>query len=468
MIRLSFWVGLALTVLTGFFNPGIIGIDDYNNGFAVMIPAQNPLPPAALYSGIFPFIPKLLLRGLAHTIYLLGVTDPFWQLGGALAILGAFVYLVLFSAGRKLFEGRERESRAAAFFVAFYFALPLFSTRPMNETLCMPFLTLSGVWTALYARSGAWRWLVAALAALAAASLMRFQAGVCGLAILFLVVHRRKWHEWVVFAVAAVAVFAVSGSPDYYARGEFHGQLRDYIDYNLSFSGAHFGRMPFYTFFALALGLSLPPTFLSRYRGFEWRRAYQPLFAPLLFVGIFLVAHSLSPHKEDRFFIPILPLFLFCLVPLAAHLWVHGAAWRRYWFLAMNGLLLVLACTNIAQNNLTGLARWVEANPQVTGVDSVDRALVFTPQAFLTRPVQWSTDQTSDHYANADCARVAVVRSDTQLGKRWETAFREVGRFSPGWLEQILVKTNPKNARRGPLVAFLPAHCPVDSLPASR
>ncbi len=457
--RICFWVGAALTALTGLFNPGIISLDDYNNGFSVMVPAQNAPSVASLAEGIFPFFPKLVLRTIAQTAYAIGISEPFSQLRFSLAVLGLAVFLILFTTARLLFAGREKEWRVAAFLVAFYFALPLFSSRPMNETLCMPWLTLSGLCAALYAQSGLRKWLLAALATLTLACLMRFQAGVCGLALLFLVLYRRNSRDFLFFALAGASLFLLSGLPDYFQHGRLHAQLRDYLAYNVAFSGDHFGRMPFYTFFFLALGLSLPPTFFSRYRGFDWRRAYQPLTGPLLYVILFLLSHSLSPHKEDRFFIPILPLFLFTLVPMATHLWNHGAAWRRYWFLGMNGALLILSCTNVAQNNVLGLARWVANTPAITAVDSLDQSLIFYPQAFIARPVHWGNDQSWRNYQNRDCQRIAVLRSDIATDDRWKQAFREAGAFRPGWIEQLLVKANSKNARRGPLVAYLPAHC---------
>jgi hypothetical protein len=453
-------IGALLVCGTALFNPGIIAIDDYNHGFAVMIPAQQPIAWGDLFSGIHPWLPKVVLRQLAQLPYRLGMLNPFGQLSVALLILGVLVYGMLVRSARRLFPTEGLEQRIALFLVAFYFALPLFSTRPMIETLCLPFLTLSGVLAAEYARHGRRAWMVASLVLLTVASLMRFQAGICGLGLLFIIFYRRDRGGLAVFAVAAAALFVLSGLPDLWMNGRLHSQLRSYVDFNLSFAGDHFGTMPFYVFFVLAFALTLPPAFLSRYRGFDWRRAYQPLTAPLLYVFLFLMAHSLSPHKEDRFFVPILPLFLFCLVPAAAHLWRHGAHWRKVYFLSMNAGLLLLACTNVPQKNLVDLARWLEAHPEINRVDSLDGSLVLFPQAFLARPIQWTNEGGWKAYSSNDCSRIAVIRSDIPVDDGWKKDRRLEATFEPAWLEQILVKTNPKNARRGPLLAYAPARCP--------
>ena len=453
-----FYGGIALAVLTGLSNLGIIAIDDYLHGFANMIPAQAPLNAADVFGGIHPILPKLLLRALAQVPYSLGVADPFWQLRIALGVLGAIVFLIQFYAARVLF-GLSREGDFAAFMLAFYFALPLFSTRPMIETVCMPLLTLSGAYAARYGRGDSRAYLLLALLFVVLASLMRFQAGVCFFVLPCLVFWQKRREDWGVFLLCVLGAFVLSGLPDVLYRGQFHGQLREYIRYNMAFSGEHFGRMPFYVFFVLAFALTLPPAFLSRYQGMDWKKTYRGMGAVLGYVLVFLVAHSLSPHKEDRFIVPVLPLLLFSLVPMAVWLWDHGSVWRRWYFLGLNGFLLLLTCTNVPQKNLIGLAAWLSSHPEVRQVDYVNQSLIFHPQAFLVDKRDWNSRGGWKEYENTDCSRPVVVRSDISIDETWHSRFREITRFEPGWIERALVRANPKNARRGPLVLYIPRSC---------
>ena len=101
------------------------------------------------------------------------------------------------------------------------------------------------------------------------------------------------------------------------------------------------------------------------------------------------------------------------------------------------------------------------ATASITDVDSLDHSLVFYPQAFLTKPVHWTNDQSWRSYHSSDCARVAVLRSDISTDEDWKKRYVPVATFRPGWIEQALVKANPKNARRGPLIAYAPAACPA-------
>lgn len=454
-------VGLALVLFTGFFNPGIIAIDDYNNGFAEMIPAQNARPfSTVLQSGIHPVLPRAIFSTFTRIALAIGLTDPFSQLRFALVLIGLLCFGLNISATRRLFAA-DIDSGAltlAYFLVGCHFAMPLFSTRPMIETLAMPFLTWSAVVAGDYANRGNRASLIGATALLALASLLRFQSGICGVALFFLVLYRRRWYDAALLTVSAVALFFLTGLLDYFVQGRFHGQLFAYVVYCLK-AGEIFGKMPFYVFLLLAVALSLPPTFLARYPGFAWQKAYRPLLAPLLYFAVFLTSHTISPHKEERFLVPVLPLLLFLLVPAARYLWKRGATWRRYWFLGANGILLILACTNVPQRNLIGLASWLTLHPSVERVDSIDRALVLRPQAFLLRPIAWS-DAEPATYASQDCGKVAIVRWDAALDDDWDRRFREVARFEPAPLEMLLVRVNRNNARRGPLRAYLPIGCP--------
>jgi hypothetical protein len=386
------------------------------------------------------------------------VEDPVSQVRWALCFLGIAVFCLQFWAASRFFrQGTDRERQIGYFLVSFYFALPLFSTRPMIETFCMPLLTLSAVWGAQYQRTRHLKYLVSALVFLAAASMMRFQAGVCWLGLFCLVAGQNRWKPWAALIAISAGLFVLTGLPDLAFSREFHHQLRSYVGYNLQFSGEHFGRMPFYVFFVLALALTLPPTFLARYRDFPWKKFWACYWVPASYFIFFLLAHSATPHKEERFIVPVLPVFLFCLVPLAAYLWNAGR-WRKIWFLSLNSFLLVLACSSPAQKNLLSLTEWLNAHPEIQAVDSVEQALVFFPQAFLRRPIQWAAHHQAD-YQNMSCDRLTLVRSDHPSSVSWESRFKQVARFEPAWVEQLLVWANAKNARRGPLNAYLPLHC---------
>ncbi len=454
-----FWTGFLVTALTGFFNLSIISIDDYNNGFAIMVPAQESPHWRALISGIHPYVPKLLLLGLGQIPLLFGILDPISQMRFALALLGGVVFVLQFWATTAFFDrSTALQRRIAQVLICFYWALPLFSTRPMIETFCMPFLTWSAVHARNYQRSTSPRSLLMALGFLGLASMMRFQAGICVLGLACVVLQTRRPRELSLFLAFGLGVFVLTGLPDWFLQGRFHSQLRSYVEYNIQYSGEHFGRMPFYTFLALTFGLTLPPALLSRYRGFAWKEAFAGYLAPLSYFVFFLLAHTLSPHKEERFLVPVVPIFLFCLVPLAAWLREAGAPWRKAWFVGLNAFLLLVTCTNTAQRNLIQLTAWLALHPEISAVDGVGGALVFYPQALLLRKVQWASIARAN-YSNSNCSTLSLLRSDFVPDTDWNARYEKVTSFEPGWVEKVLIRTNSKNARRGPLVAYLPKRC---------
>jgi hypothetical protein len=316
---------------------------------------------------------------------------------------------------------------------------------------------------ALYFRGKGLGWLVGSVGSVTVAAMMRPQAGVVFLALPLLVAMRRRWTDVAVLAAAVAGCFVASGLADVALGGGFHQSLRTYVRYNLAYSST-FGVTPWYTYLLLFLGLSLPPVFLARYGGLEWRARYQPLLPALLMFAVFLAAHSVVPHKEERFVIPALPLFLLLLTPLAVELLeARRQRWRVGLFAIANGLGLVLLVTTPPQRNVLGLAKWLDQRP---GIDTVVMAQdnVLLPSAFIGHPLvrHKSTEVDAAERNPTGCNAVIVSLVATGVAARLleSPRYREVARFTPGPLEAAVVWLNPRhNARRGPILVFAPAAC---------
>ena len=162
-----------------------------------------------------------------------------------------------------------------------------------------------------------------------------------------------------------------------------------------------------------------------------------PLIAfhvPVMF-AVFVVSHSLVPHKEERFMVPMLPILLVGLVPLAAWILDHGARWRAALFATVNLSLLVLVIGSPPQRGL------------------------FLPAAFITRPVA-ARSATADQRLGCGGRLVVLTLSDRGAAVAADSAWRRVAHFEPGSIERLIVRLNPsKNARRGPVDVFAPAGC---------
>lgn len=464
-IRLIFLAGLILTLLTAWINIGIIAVDDYAEAIALMIPAQHQKPLLEIANAyLHPPIPKIILAVLGRVAYGMGIDEPANQLRFVLVLLGLFSFGMNFVFAWKHFKetGTDASSKGVIVgsLISFYFCCPLFMTRPLIESLSMPYLTASSFFACDYYRQGKCSSLAWAVVLLTPASLMRFQSGVCALALVFLVLVRWRAKDVLILLCVGLSCFLVSGLVDLLLRGNFHWSLRNYVAYNLTHASTYHGKMPFYTFFALFVALSLPPTFFLRYNDFAWRKHYGVLLPALLYFLIFLFSHSIIPHKEDRFMVPVLPLTLILLTPLLHYLVAEGKKWRLVYFGAVNLVLLFFTCINTPQNNIIGLALYVQRHSQIASIKSVGDTLVIFPRAFITRSVPVETVGSS-HLENApvSCRAVVVVREDL-IAQIPAARFKKIAVFRPGFLEYLLVKANPKhNARRGAIELFVSSEC---------
>lgn len=458
------WVlGLILTCLVAYFNQGIIALDDYSEGVARFIPAQQlSFAQNIETTGIrFPF-QSLLLLFLSKIALGLGITDPTGQMRFVLLFLGFTHFSIQTLCATRFFK-TEQEKRIALLLSAFYFVMPLLYTRPLIENMSGAWITLAAYAAYRYQHELNSKWIVVSVFSVACSALFRFQAGVCVLALPLLFITLKTPRAWVPFFVSGALAFILTGLLDQVLTGGFHRSLLSYVNYNLEHASSY-GTTPFYTFALLFIGLSLPPTFFGKYPGFLWKEKYHRLLAVLLFFGIFFISHSLIPHKEERFMIPVLVLFLVLLTPLVCF-WFYErkSRWRIVYFSGLNLFLLVLASFSTPQTNVISLARYCNQHPEVKTILNYGNSVVLFPKAFSLNTVQLvSTDSQQLLEAQVrSCDSVLAVREDLAgASVDWEKTFQPIAQFRPGFLEGLLVRLNPRqNARRGTLFLYAPKGC---------
>ena len=466
LFRIVAGCGALLYLLTAISNPGIIAIDDYGDVISRVLPAQShSVAEIAAKAGFrSPFTP-LVHFGIVKSAYALGVTHPMTQFRIDLAICGLFSFLVTLWAGTIVFATYEEPERGPhqvvfAALLGFYFLAALMLTRPMVEAMSAPFLAASAALACRYQATGKRSALSLSIVALAFGALHRPQIGVCGIAIVALVAGLRRWKDLAIVAVVGAACIAASGMLDWWLIGEWHATLRRYIAINAQYSEG-WSTSPWYTFALLWLGLSIPPTFFLRYRGFDWKARYQPLAATVLFFAVFLLAHMAISHKEERFMIPATPLFLMLLTPLLAFLIEHRREyrWRLWYFGVVNGVLLLLAVSSAPQRAALGLARYLDRHPEITSVSQVGGFLL-VPTVFVSHPVTVSFAKTMEVVPPCGTAIAALALTTTGRELAADPRLEPAGLFQPGPLERLIVAINPRhNARRGAVVVLTPTGC---------
>lgn len=456
-----------LTLITALWNIGFIAVDDYYHGIVQYIPAQKSSFAVIIEkSGIRSPIPNMILLALSKTAYFFGIEKPSLQLRFINVILALVAQITFFSGVGHFLRRGSREIKIAALIMGFYFTNPMFFTRPLIEAMSAPWLILSSFLLCRYfndERPRA-RDLSLAIVTVTLAAFFRFQSGICALVIPLFVLMRRQWSHLGVAAIVGALCFFITGSIDTALKGQFYASLRGYMDFNLQHSSI-FGTTPFYSYFLLFIGLSIPPALFSRFGGLNWRATYRPLLPALAYFLIFVIAHSFVPHKEERFMIPILPIFFVLLVPLL-HFLASAAkiSWRLKYFVALNSILLLLVSFNTVQRNTIALAQHLDTEPSIKVLVGAGDTLGVFPRALILRD-DFSTDSMDPQAAATrglrDCSEQLAVRYDFLEGlKGYLDTLEKVGDFQPGLPEQVVVKLNPrKNGRRGAISLFKKPEC---------
>lgn len=456
-----------ITLITALWNIGFIAVDDYYHGIVQYIPAQKSSFSVIIEkSGIRSPIPNMILLSLSKAAYFLGIESPAGQLRFINVILGLVAQITFFASVGHFVRRSSREIKIAALLAGFYFTNPMFFTRPLIEAMSAPWLILSSFLLCRYfndERPRA-RDLSFAIVTVTLAAFFRFQSGICALVIPIFVLWRRQWSHLLVGAVVGAICFWGTGSIDTTLKGQFYASLRGYLDFNLQHSSI-FGTTPFYSYFLLFIGLSLPPALFMRFRGLDWRGSYRPLLPALAYFLIFVLAHSFVPHKEERFMIPILPIFVVLLVPLLHFLWSTAKnSWRLKYFIGLNGLLLLLVSFNTVQRNTIALAQHMDRDSRVKVLIGAGDTLGVFPRALILRD-DFATESMDPQAAVArgltDCSEQLAVRYDFIEGlKPYLDGLDKVADFQPGLPEQVVVKLNPrKNGRRGAIALFKKPEC---------
>jgi hypothetical protein len=459
--------------------------DDY---FHVLEPAlrwlQDPqfdwdhsdLPGAGIRSHLLPRLVWLLLKA-EHGV---GITDPSTCLQIIYAVIGAYSLVLIPAAwalGRRLLD--TASTRRLVWLCALFFAMPYAGTRLLIESLAMPPLVYGLAWAVspnsrrLFF-SGLW---------LGLACWFRFQVGVAALGVAVFV----GWSAWqagggrragahlAALAAGGLVALGLQGSFDWWTTGDFLGPVWRNIAVNLH-PHAGLSRSSPIAYLGIILLLTVPPATVVLIPLMV--RAGQRLMLVTWPFVLFVVFHSLVPHKEERFLLPVLPLFLVLLAAAPAELGRDAGrltqALRRWWpmtraFLGVAlTLMLALVVTNRSQANLRLAMVALHSDTEMTALVSLGPEV---QEYFLERPdlpiarkstpeVRWLSDTLSQWAAQGivpnrflsfapDDAKVIVLLAalgyacdPPQLVEGW-------------WLDRWLFRFNPeRNRRRAPVLIW--------------
>ncbi|MGC4120710.1 MAG: glycosyltransferase family 39 protein [Myxococcales bacterium] len=277
----------------------------------------------------------LLLKALA----LLGLDHP-WAFAGASWALLAFAQACGAVALYRLVEEQDGE-RAAAFGTFVYVTwggMALYAARSLGDAISVAPLVGALLWSVRAHKADSWRAGAAAGALLGAAFVVRYPSAVFAVPVFVWLLAGRRLRSCAGLALGMTAVLGALLALDLATWG-FPTAWR-YLHYNVLSGGSRqHGVQPFW-FYAVALA-GLAPVLLVVHFALGCARRRIEVYA----LATYLIAMSLLGHKEARFLVPVLPLFVAVAAAPAAKTWerlASAAAWRR------GALMLLYLASSVA------------------------------------------------------------------------------------------------------------------------
>lgn len=335
----AFVLGALARGLSAIFVYGPQALDDYKHGvwpayqFFAGLPIDLPDYRSHLLIWFLGFFAEIA-SWVGATSALAQVRAMYLGLGATslVAIWGTYLYAKNFKS--PVFTA------SALYLVALFPLMPFVSTRAFGEAVAMSFVAWGFGILANERMNGGRRlrpW-VAGFFILGLATLFRFHVGILYLAYMGVLAVSKNKRGIYGALIAGVFILGLQGLIDSLSGKEAFGTLLTYLRENQG-GGAKYGVMPWYNTWLLFFGIALAPfcfVMWKHWRG-VWERHWPVIVPLLLFVG----AHSLAAHKEERFLYPILVL----------ELWVIASFWsdamfddwaRRLYSPVLIGLTLLL------------------------------------------------------------------------------------------------------------------------------
>lgn len=365
----------------------------------------------------------------------------------------------------------------AGLWLALFCFMPFLSVRNLVEVVCIPFLML-GVWRLVRNTEGpsvkdaliAGVWIGMAMN-------VRFQtiffAAGPGLALLL----QRRWVPAITYGLGlALPLLMIQGSIDMVLWKRPFAEITQYVMYNLA-NTTTYGVQPWYNYLLLLAGIFVPPLSLGVLFGFFRRIRPLVIWLP---VFLFLAIHSYFPNKQERFMLPIVPLF-FVLGYTAWEQWRaasnwwrgHDRFWRRGLVFAwsLNIVLLVVLCVSYSKRSRVEALYSLRDQRPVQGLLIEDTTEGEAPMPPLFYLGQWDptiipwTDPSADlstylHTLPAERhPDVVLFFGEEDLDARMQRievalgSLQVIGRAEPGLLDRVIHWLNPVNRNETIVIA---------------
>lgn len=203
----------------------------------------------------------------------------------------------------------EKNSKLIAWVLAVLWVLPFLGVRSLVEVVCIPFLILPVYQLIRYDKGdfGKWIVLVAGLF-LGIAFSLRYQTALFTFGVGLVIFFQRKWIESLLLVVGfAIPTLIFQGLVDYMIWDKPFAEMKAYIDYNATHSADYvMAQWWAYPLVLALVGLS----FVNIGWFFGFFKVFKKYWILSVPVFIFLAFHTYFPNRQERFILPVVPIFL--------------------------------------------------------------------------------------------------------------------------------------------------------------
>lgn len=257
----------------------------------------------------------------------IGLTDPQGKMF-IVRLIHAILSLGTVYFGYRIVEmlGNRKTARLAGLLLAVFWFMPWMSVRNLVEMTSVPFL-MAGYWMILRENQAQrsilpWFW---AGVLFGIAFNIRPQTVFFPLGIGIIFLFQRRWVQLIGLPLGSVLFVAlIQGGVDFIVWGQPFAEMLGYV--NVCFTERNdYIALPWYNYFLTILALLVPPVSVFIFFGFirSWKK-YFIIFFPCLLYFIF---HSYFPNKQERFILPMIPLF----IAIGTLGWVEFNSHSKFW-----------------------------------------------------------------------------------------------------------------------------------------
>lgn len=237
----------------------------------------------------------------------IGIADPKVLMLFNRLLHGLFSLLIV-HFGFKITEKLSDKKKAVivGWILALLWVLPFLSVRNLVEITCIPFL-MWGIWLTLKSDQ-LMRYLFAGLLIGMAVS-FRYQVGVFAVGMAAVYFFQKEFKGFFLFCAGVLITFGLTqGLVDYLIWGYPFAEFIGYSTYNVNEGTEYIPNNNYLMYLLVLMAAFLFPLGLLVGVGFfRGAKKYIAYFVPVM---LFILFHTFYPSKQERFILPVLPLFL--------------------------------------------------------------------------------------------------------------------------------------------------------------